>query len=328
MTEIRAESPPPSSPPPREAELLCPLCQYDLRGLEEPRCPECGYRFTWAELNDPALRLHPYAFEHHPERNTSSFHQTLLGGLRPWRFWRTLFPTQPSRPRRLILYWIIAAMTMFAPLALQYARQAARYQWSAHDSRARMAKMTSQEITNSYAPWLIPKYGSVQAYHDAEWPLWPSPRAAWETWRYMRYAWVPIWAAGVLVTWPWLTFGALMVFQVSMRRVRLRPIHVLRCVVYASDVTVWVALATLLVIGSEMYAERAFLAPQYRWGTGDVFGACAVLAALLVLTVRLALAYRLYLRFHHAIPVALASQLIVWLIIFKVTLDIEFFPLN
>jgi len=314
--------------PDAEVAVFCPLCEYDLRGLEEPRCPECGYRFTWAELNDPALRLHPYAFEHHPERNVSSFRQTLLGGLRPWRFWRTLFPTQPSQPRRLFVYWILAAMTMFAPLALQYARQAARYQWTASDSRARYAKLTTQEIKDYYAPWLFPKYGSVQAYHDIEMPLWPSPRAAWETWRYMRYAWAPIWAAGVLVTWPWLTFGALMVFQVSMRRVRLRPIHVLRCVVYASDVAVWVALATLLVIGAEMYAEKAFLARQYRWGTGDVFGACAVLVALLVLTVRLAFAYRLYLRFHHAIAVALASQLIVWLIIFKVTLDIEFFPLN
>ena len=110
-----------------ESGVHCPLCEYDLRGLTEPRCPECGYRFTWDELNDPALRLHPYAFEHHPERNVSSFRQTLLGGLRPGRFWRTLFPTQPSRPQRLVLYWIIVAMTMFAPLALQYARQAARY---------------------------------------------------------------------------------------------------------------------------------------------------------------------------------------------------------
>src|SRR5687768_18521450 len=31
----------------------CPLCDYDLRGLAEPRCPECGYRFTWEELRDP-----------------------------------------------------------------------------------------------------------------------------------------------------------------------------------------------------------------------------------------------------------------------------------
>jgi hypothetical protein len=73
--------------------LLCPLCEYDLRGSVEPRCSECGYAFTWEEIRDPARRLHPYAFEHHPERNVWSFRRTLLAGLRPGRFWRTLFPT-------------------------------------------------------------------------------------------------------------------------------------------------------------------------------------------------------------------------------------------
>jgi hypothetical protein len=27
------------------------------RGLAEPRCPECGYWFEWADLRDPAKRL-------------------------------------------------------------------------------------------------------------------------------------------------------------------------------------------------------------------------------------------------------------------------------
>lgn len=30
-------------------EIHCPLCEYNLRGLSEPRCPECGYQFEWAE---------------------------------------------------------------------------------------------------------------------------------------------------------------------------------------------------------------------------------------------------------------------------------------
>ena len=54
-------------------EILCPLCDYNLRGLIQPRCPECGYRFEWQGLLDPKYRLHPYLFEHHPERNFRSF---------------------------------------------------------------------------------------------------------------------------------------------------------------------------------------------------------------------------------------------------------------
>ena len=76
------------------------MCDYDLRAQVEPRCPECGYRFDFDELRDPARRLHPYLFEHHPESNTWSFIRTLVGGLLPGRFWRALLPVQPSRPNR------------------------------------------------------------------------------------------------------------------------------------------------------------------------------------------------------------------------------------
>ena len=71
-------------------EIHCPLCEYNLRGLSEPRCPECGYQFEWPELLDITRRAHPYLFEHHPERNIWSFFRTLFGGQRPSVFWRSL----------------------------------------------------------------------------------------------------------------------------------------------------------------------------------------------------------------------------------------------
>src|SRR3954452_19194332 len=67
-------------------EVLCPLCDYNLRGLAEARCPECGYRFVWAEILDPRTRVHPYLFENHPERNVWSFVRTLVGSLNSVRF--------------------------------------------------------------------------------------------------------------------------------------------------------------------------------------------------------------------------------------------------
>src|SRR5881409_436100 len=99
--------------------LRCPMCDYDLRGQVEPRCPECGYRFDWDELRDPARRLHPYLFEHHPERNLWSLWRTFLGGLRPRRFWSTLYPAQPSRPWRLRLYFLIVCLVCALPLPTQ-----------------------------------------------------------------------------------------------------------------------------------------------------------------------------------------------------------------
>ena len=48
------------SPPRRDpfAGLNCPACGYELRGLSEPRCPECGEGF------DPFVLR--YAVEHPP----------------------------------------------------------------------------------------------------------------------------------------------------------------------------------------------------------------------------------------------------------------------
>ncbi len=31
-------------------DVPCPKCQYNLRGLTVPRCPECGFEFTWADV--------------------------------------------------------------------------------------------------------------------------------------------------------------------------------------------------------------------------------------------------------------------------------------
>jgi hypothetical protein len=48
-------------------DVSCPMCEYNLRGLAEPRCPECGYRFAWKDLLDAKARAHAYLYEHHPE---------------------------------------------------------------------------------------------------------------------------------------------------------------------------------------------------------------------------------------------------------------------
>ena len=97
------------------AEVCCPLCQYSLRGLTEPRCPKCGYAFDWDDVRDPTRRLHPYLFEHHANEPVRSFFRTAFGGLLPARFWRTLHPARPSRPRRLLTYHLATVVFVLAP---------------------------------------------------------------------------------------------------------------------------------------------------------------------------------------------------------------------
>src|SRR5438034_8038460 len=86
-------------------EILCPLCSYNLRGLSEPRCPECGHRSTWNDLAAGGNLPHPYLFEQHPQDNARSLFSTLLHSLEPISFWRHLKPAHKPNVRRLFIYW-------------------------------------------------------------------------------------------------------------------------------------------------------------------------------------------------------------------------------
>jgi hypothetical protein len=86
--ETRGVSAPAETSPPDWSVITdtirCPLCDYDLRGLSEPLCPECGYRFAWDELLDAQLRSHRFLFEHARRRFRISFLKTNLAGWWPW----------------------------------------------------------------------------------------------------------------------------------------------------------------------------------------------------------------------------------------------------
>jgi len=61
----------------RESGLKCPRCNYDLTGLPQPRCPECGDSFDWNTI--AANRRPSIAFErHHGVRRVAGFLSTWL----------------------------------------------------------------------------------------------------------------------------------------------------------------------------------------------------------------------------------------------------------
>jgi hypothetical protein len=185
------------------------MCDYDLRGQVEPRCPECGYRFEWDELRDPTRRWHPYLFEHHPRRPIRSFLRTLDGGLRPRRFWTTLHPAQPSSPARLAAYLSIVVLVALIPLPIA----AAFYQlrWSARGSNV-----------------------TLFAWFNSPWH---------------RYVAFELAVAHVIpLVWFVATAAALQLFQLSISNARLRPSHLVRIVVYGGDVLIWMTLAQLILL--------------------------------------------------------------------------------
>jgi hypothetical protein len=295
--------------------VLCPLCTYDLRGLIEPRCPECGYRFVWAELLDQKRNTHPYLFEHHPRNNVWSFVRTAIGGLNPIRFWRTLRPQMTVRPGRLFAYWMICtAMPALLGLALIAASQAADYFFP---------NIWQGQV------WAFPTPGPPVQQPPAlagtsirQPPVPPSRPAFADVLDQLSDLAMPfIIAAGLVALWSTGTTLTLLIFQQSMQKAQIRRVHVYRCVGYSFDVGRWIVAAGAL-------ASVAFEYLYYnnvQWaGYIDVIALSNLIGCLIVIlaAMRLWAAYRLYLGFDHAFWVVLSSQIIVGLAFATVALNL------
>ncbi len=313
--ESVAECPAPTNSPnwaTIDEEVLCALCDYNLRGLADARCPECGARFTWPELLDPELRVHPYLFEHHPTRNRWSFWKTCRGTVHPRRFWTSLKPTQPSRPKRLIVYWFLASsfilllvfgmiagpvLGLFSQRAAQREETVASLRHPAFASRAQL---------------IVQNHGSIDAYVKLHYPpvSWREMRWTLRTASSDRSLVAPI---AILLAWPWLTFLALMIFRWSMEKARVKPTHVLRCVLYSFDGGLWMVPAVLLIAIASLALGRSM--PMY---------VAVVMGIVLIGIHRLRVAYRQYLRFDDPIATVIASQLITLLVVLNVVLFVKF----
>jgi hypothetical protein len=108
----------PSASPAQDADVACPMCDYNLRGLVDPRCPECGYQFDWPTLLAARADAHPFLYEHHPERSRRSFWVTVLETLQPGTFWRSLQAAHRIVPPRLARYVIAGFALLTVPLLL------------------------------------------------------------------------------------------------------------------------------------------------------------------------------------------------------------------
>jgi hypothetical protein len=310
-------------------DIRCPLCRYDLRGLAEPRCPECGYRFRWPELLDPNLRVHPYLFEHHPERNAWSFVRTMLGGLLPRRFWRAMQPAQRIHTRRLVVYWLIAAALGFVAVATEAGRSfysAARENERERTRSVRAVNRQLRQPPGMYEDrelfrWEVDEAGGAQGWVDAHQPPWFSPRfvGSW----YRRFPLRQSFSAPVLyAAWPWLTLATLMIFAASMRRAKVRPLQVTRCALYCCDAGVWLVPLTAYALAVSIDAIGAMPYSELLGQRGQSLLAAPVFAALT--TYRLTAAYALYLRFHWPLATVVASQLVVTSLAIVLLLNLGF----
>ncbi len=272
-------------------DLCCPLCEYSLRGLVEPRCPECGFAFSWAELLAADRDRHPWLFEHAERRRLRSLRTTAVRNLRPWRFWRDVTPANPVNGRRLVGYWavtgLVAAALLLAPLPHGL--------WQAWD---RPPRFMFNLLTGTYGPPSADDWLAGQGLRT------------WDAVRSIGLFTPAVIGPPLLVlAWPWLSVAALLVFRLSMRQAKISPGHVVRVAVYGCDFGYLVAAAVGVAVPVELYPRGWRRAPD---------GVSLAYLALFcggVATVRLSVAYARYLRFHRPVLTVLASQVMVVLFV-------------
>ena len=70
-------------------DVTCSRCGYDLRLIQEPRCPECGLTFAWMDVLDRSAHRNEFLFEHvWRKQPVRSYLRTVWHSLRPRHFWR------------------------------------------------------------------------------------------------------------------------------------------------------------------------------------------------------------------------------------------------
>ena len=334
VTVARVKTPAAAPPDGTTTDLACPLCDYSLRGLTEPRCPECGFAFTWAELRDAERHRHRWLFEHGRGRNVKSFLATFWRSAFPMRFWRAVTPANPVHVGRLVAYWLLAGLPLLA-VAVPVSAIVARAQ-------------SNLEVRSTYCPVLDPRDGSDTGLVDSTRGFsGPIPRATLDdecpapwSFHFVGQVWGEIagsrpsrqrfrssvrWspvvshsrvaAAAVVFAWPWLSVVALLLFRASMRRAKVGRAHVLRVAVYGCDFGL--LMAVLLAVAYDGLREWRPVADwvDYHFRSPifppDVDVAVfAVLACGVVGTYRLTVGYARYLRFHLPLATVIASQVI------------------
>ena len=248
--------------------LVCDQCGYHLYGLTETRCPECGTPFTWDEAlaahHRRRLPLFEYQWRKRPVRALIS---TWRRTLRPGRLWRTI--DIHDRVQRLPLIMLFgAAMSM---IAIVQPFVAGIIDWSFQLRFPTFLGPNRKSLLAEIANCAL----TLDTYVNALLPT---------------------------GSWCIFSFAALLIFQQSMRRYRVRTVHVLRIWAYS------VALAAVMVY--LVTASTVILLITTNWYFLSLITYLAAISVIAFVVWSVRQGYRHYLHIPHSLGVAFASQVI------------------
>lgn len=263
-------------------KLTCAKCGYHLRGLRKTRCPECGKEFTWDEA---LARYHrtrlPYFEYRWREQPLRSFVRTWWLCLWPRRLWRTMQLHDPPQVGALLLQF---GITLFClQLVVTVLQTLAFFFFLAWVNR------------------LLPIWNWL-------------PATAFEAFDAARSARI----TKLTAVWSISTVGALLVFQQSMRQLKIRNTHVLRAVVYSLPSAITWVFPSMLLSSVAFYCLTTTKAHWYIYSYLSVHFLFVLLSILLLIITSarsVKTAYMLYIEMPRARSVIIASQIIAALVV-------------
>jgi hypothetical protein len=226
-----------------------------------------------------------------------------------------LYPTQPSSVRRLVAYGAVVVAACVLPVAIELAQRTC-HTYRAVEERRRWVAVALQR-NPSFAASCRAAYPGMAAAQiiDAEQPPMSMSAYLGDALKYGNVRGLLVGEIAAIL-WPAATAAALLIFQASMRRARVRGVHALRCVVYSCDLLL-VANAMPLAVLCWIVLRRSTGDPSFA---RDVDWYARLLpwlaaAAAPMFLYRLWTAVRLYLRLPHAPAVIITTQAIALLVL-------------
>jgi hypothetical protein len=254
-------------------ELICESCGYHLYGLRETRCPECGQPFDWEDALAAHYRrkkpLFEYRWLQHPVR---SFVRSWRLAMYPSRLWRTVDLHDPPQTRPLLLTVLATVVALFILTPMLTGLE----EWAAQ----RSMRWRAAPVTHADMPVYLIQAGFTNP----------------ASYRFPAY----------ILTWAIVSGAALLVLRQSMRRHRVRTIHVLRVWVYTAMSLLPLAPLFKYVGGyTEVYVKLRMGRMEF-----PEVEPYALIPLMLAAVWFVRQGYRHYLKIPHGLAVAITTQII------------------
>ncbi len=261
-------------------QLTCLHCKYHLYGLTETRCPECGESFTWQEVLDHYHRQQKPLFEYRWRRKPfRSLVRTWWSTLRPTKFWSQIDMHDPPCVIPLLSLACLYTAILHALVAISLATGNQIYYWMQQTSYRTSIRLlwfggTQRTFLQNVFALLDDVYDNLL---ETQFVI-------------------------ALAAWMISSYLALLIFQQSMRRFKVRNVHLVRVWIYSFPMIPLMTLA--ITFGFPFAVGRMYVRLP------DALPSIILIIAVALVVRSIQVAYKKYLLMPHSWAVAICTQII------------------